>query len=230
MILLSLALLSGLVVFGLIWSSFSFIAAIIPAVIVTLVVYFFAARKIALGAQAEMMAAVSEIQKGRIDRGIALLQDVKKRYGNWQFFTASAIDGQIGSLYFMRQDFGRARPFLQKSFAKHWSARAMLAILAYKNKDYTKMDKVFESATRYSAKQGLLWSLWAYCHWKLGHNSKAIDILATGQKKLGDSDKNLIANLNNLQNNKKMKMTGYGQEWYQFHLEPMPQQVRYVRR
>src|SRR3989338_6128543 len=108
MILLILALLTGLLVFGLVWVTFSLIAAIIPAVIIMLVVYFFSARKIALKAQAAMMEAVSEIQKGRVERGIALLQDVKKHYGRWQFFTASAIDGQIGSLYYMRQDFLRA--------------------------------------------------------------------------------------------------------------------------
>ena len=109
----------------------------------------------------------------------------------------------------------------------------MLAVLACKKKDYAKMDKIFETAARYSPRQGLLWSVWAYCHWKAGHTSKAIDILVSGQKKLGNSDSHLIANLNNLQNNKKMKMNGYGQEWYQFHLEPLPQQqqqVRYVRR
>lgn len=218
---------------GLVWATFSFIAAILPAILVAIVVYFVAARKVALKAQAAMTFAISEIQKGRIDRGIALLEEVKKKYAHWQFFTASAIDGQIGSLYYMRQDFSRAKPYLDKSFSRHWNARAMLAVLSFKKKDYAKMDKIFETATRYSSKQGLLWSLWAYCHWKAGNTSKAIDILVSGQKKLGSSDSHLIANLNNLQNNKKMKMNGYGQEWYQFHLEPLPQQqqqVRYVRR
>lgn len=218
---------------GLVWATFSLIAAILPAILVAIVVYFVAARKVALKAQAAMTFAISEIQKGRIDRGIALLEEVKKKYAHWQFFTASAIDGQIGSLYYMRQDFSRAKPYLDKSFSRHWNARAMLAVLSFKKKDYAKMDKIFETATRYSSKQGLLWSLWAYCHWKAGNTSKAIDILVSGQKKLGSSDSHLIANLNNLQNNKKMKMNGYGQEWYQFHLEPLPQQqqqVRYVRR
>lgn len=233
MILLGLALLAGCVVFALVWSTFSLVAAIIPALIVAVVVYFIMARKVAVKAQTAMMQAVGEIQKGRVDRGIALLEDVKKKYGYWQFFTASAIDGQIGSLHYMRQDFARAKPYLEKSFGKHWNARAMLAILAFKKKDYSKMDKIFEAATRYSPRQGLLWSVWAYCHFKAGNNAKALAVLVNGQKKLGNADPHLIANLNNLQNNKKMKMNGYGQEWYQFHLEPLPQpqqQVRYVRR
>ncbi len=233
MILLGLALLAGCAVLGLVWATFSLVAAIIPALVVAVIVYFVMARRVAVKAQGAMMQAIAEIQKGRIDRGIALLEDVKKQYAHWQFFTASAVDGQIGSLYYMRQEFSKARPYLEKSFGKHWNARAMLAILAFKKKDFAKMDQIFETAARYSSKQGLLWSVWAYCHWKAGNNNKAIDILVNGQKKLGNSDSHLIANLNNLQNNKKMKMNGYGQEWYQFHLEPLPQQqqqVRYVRR
>src|SRR3989338_11438329 len=223
MILLSIALLSGLLVLGVVWVTFSLIAAILPALLIALVVYFVMARRLAMKAQTAMTFAIAEIQKGRIDRGIALLEDVKKQYGYWQFFTASAIDGQIGSLHYMRQEFSKAKPYLEKSFARHWNARAMLAVLAFKKKDYTKMDQIFDTATRYSPKQGLLWSVWAYCHWKVGNVSKAIEILLAGQKKLGSSDGHLIANLNHLQNNKKMKMNGYGQEWYQFHLEPLPQ-------
>ncbi|MBH1988525.1 MAG: hypothetical protein I8H75_00085 [Myxococcaceae bacterium] len=233
MILLALALLSGACTFALAWSLVSLIAAIIPALFVTALVYFLAARKIASSAQAAMMFAVSEIQKGRVDRGIALLEDVKKRFGNWQFFTKSAINGQIGSIYFMRQDFQRAKPFLEKSFAKHWNARAMLAVLYFRKKDFGRMDQIFETAARYSPKQGLLWSTWAYCHWKAGQTPKAIEILASGEKKLGNLDGHLMANLSHLKNNRKMKMNGYGQEWHQFHLEPLPQNqasVRYVRR
>ncbi len=232
MILLSIALISGLLVGALVWAVLSPVASIVPGLLVAVLVYFFSARRIAMKAQAAMMEAVSEIQKGRMDRGIALLLDVKKNYQWWQFFTASSINGQIGSLYFMRQDFQRAKPFLEKSFAKHWNARAMLGILSFKKKDYAKMDQIFETATRYNSKQGLLWSVWAYCHHKNGNDAKAIEILRSGEKKLGDLDRHLIANLSNLQNNKKMKMNGYGQEWLQFHLEPLPQmnQVRYVRR
>ncbi|MBL4819127.1 MAG: hypothetical protein JKY15_07885 [Deltaproteobacteria bacterium] len=231
MILISIALALGLSVFALIGFTLSWIAAIIPAILVAVIAYFILARRIGNQMQEAMMKAVSEIQKGRMERGIAMLQDIKKQYGNWQFFTKSAINGQIGSLYFMKQDFARAKPFLQKSFAKHWNAKAMLGVLSFKKKKYAEMDKIFEQAANYSPKQGLLWSTWGYCHWKAGHNQKAIDVLVRGQKKLGDSDRYLIANLNNLKNNKKMKMNGYGQEWLQFHLEAMPQQqVRYVRR
>jgi len=43
-------------------------------------------------------------------------------------------------------------------------------------------------------------------------------VLAKGIKKTG-GDERLVASLAAVQNNKRMKMDGYGDFWYQFHLE-----------
>lgn len=237
MIILALALLSATLVFVAVAAIFSVIAAIIPAFLMLMVVYFVIARRIAKQMETAMLGAQSEMQKGRIDRGIAMLEDVKRRYGYWQFFTKSSIDGQIGSIYYLKQEFDRAKPYLEKAFVRHWLAKGMLGVLYFKKKEFAQMDKVLDAAVRYSSKQGLLWSLWSYCHWKAGHNDKAIEILLRAQKKLGQADERLTANLENLQNNKKMKMRGYGEQWYQFHLEMSPQlremrtrQTRFVQR
>jgi len=161
------------------------VASVLPGVIVLVVVYFMLARSIGKQMEAKMLFVQSEFQKQRFEHGLKLLQDIKKQYGNWQFFTKSSIDGQIGSVYYMRQDFAKAKPFLENSFSRHWVAKAMLAVLHYRKKEYAQMDKVFEQATGFSGKQGLLWSLWAYCHSRLGHHEKAISILLQGKKKLG---------------------------------------------
>ena len=84
------------------------------------------------------------------------------------------------------------------------------------------MDSTFESASKRAGKQGLLWGLWAYLHWKSGNADKAIEILNRGKKELGDKDEKLNTNLLNLQNGKKMVMKGYGEPWYQFQLEMPP--------
>lgn len=213
------------------------IEAILPAIVVLLGAFFWISKRIAKKMEVIMLEAQREFQKNRIERGIALLEDLKKRFGKWQFFASSALDGQIGSVHYLRQDFDRAKPYLERAFAKHWIAKGMLAIMAFKKRDYAEMDKIFTTATRYSGKQGLLWNLWAYCHWKLGQNDKAIEILNAGHKKLGDTDPNLSANLMSLKNSKKMKMRGYGEQWYQFHLEVPPQvkemqnqRVKFARR
>jgi tetratricopeptide (TPR) repeat protein len=237
MIILFFALLLGVLTFVLVAFIFGVISAILPSIAVVLVVYFMWARQVSKRLEAAMLEAQTEMQKGRVDRGLALLNSAKIRFKYWQFFTESALNGQIGSIYYLRQEFDRARPYLEKSFVRHWIARGMFGILQSRQKEYEKMDQTFESALRYSSRQGLLWSLWAYCHWKAGHQDKAIDILLRGQKKLGDADSRLSANLVNLQNHKKMKMRGYGEQWYQFHLEMSPQmkemrtrQTRFVQR
>jgi tetratricopeptide (TPR) repeat protein len=237
MLTLLVAIALSAATFLAVFFGFGLVGAILPTVVVFLVAFFLISRRIARRMEMAMMQAQGEFQKGRIERGMVMLEDLKKQYGKWQFFATSALDGQIGSIHYMRQDFVRAKPYLERSFAKHWIAKGMLAVMAFKKRDYAQMDKLFESATRYSSKQGLLWSLWAYCHWKLGELDKAIEILNNGQKKLGESDPHLNANLNSLKNSKKMKMRSYGEQWYQFHLEVPPQmkemqgqRVKFARR
>ncbi len=225
---LLIAVASGLLVGGVITTMLGLIGAILPAVVAFGVVYFFVARAVSRRMEQSMRAVQVEFQKQRIDQGLQILQVLKKQYGNWQFFTKSSIDGQIGSIYYMRQDFARAKPFLERGFVRHWVAKVMLAVLYYRKKDYANMDKTFEHVARYNGKQGLLWGVWAYCHWRVGHTDKALQILLRGKKKLGDTDSKLNANLIGLQNEKKMKMKSYGEQWYQFQLE-IPQQMRQMR-
>jgi len=100
------------------------------------------------------------------------------------------------------------------------------------------VDDLLEKTVRFAGKQGLLWSTWAWLHWKNGDAKKALSILSRGKEKLGESDAHLNANLLALQNDKDMKMKGYGQAWYAMHLEEHPaiyeqrraQNVRFARR
>jgi len=226
MLTIIIAVAAALATFALVTVLFSAIAAILPAIAVFGVTYFLIARRLQKGMEALIMRAQGELQKGRFDAAIGIFETIKARYGRWQLFTSSMIDGQIGGIYYVRQDFDKAKPYLERAFVRHWVARAMLAVICFKKRDYKAMDKNFEKAAAYSPKQGLLWSLWAYCHYRLGHVDRAIAILLEGKKKLGDADSKLNANLLSLQNEKKMKMRGYGEQWYQFMLEMPPQMVQ----
>ncbi len=148
----------------------------------------------------------AHLMQGRFEKGIQLLEAGKKKFGKQVLFAEASLNGQIGSIHFLRKEFDKARPFLEQSLKNHWNARAMLGVLLSKKKDYDGMDQTFEAATKRSPKQGLLWSVWAYLHWKAGHADKAIDILGRGKDILGDSDERLVTNLLNLQNRKKMKI------------------------
>ncbi len=113
----------------------------------------------------------------------------------------------------------------------------MLAVLQFQKKDLTGVDATFERAAKLASKAGLMWCTWSWMHQKSGNKDKALQILVRGKEALGDKDPYLSANLLALQNNKKLKMKPYGQQWYSFMLEQPALQkqaargnVRYGRR
>ena len=57
---------------------------------------------------------------------------------------------------------------------------------------------------------------------RAGGTRGTVEILARGKQTLGEADPHLSANLLALQNDKKLKMKGYGDTWYAFHLEQHP--------
>src|SRR5690606_30659605 len=125
----------------------------------------------------------------------------------------------VGAVYFMTKAFDKARPFLEKAFVRQWDAKLMLAVLlsgqvGKAKGDMAAVDALLEKTARYTGKQGLLWSTWAWLWWKAGDSKKAVAILARGKAVLGEADQNLVQNLQALQNDKKMKMKGYGDSWY----------------
>jgi hypothetical protein len=185
--------------------------------------YFFLSKSISKKLERYMYDVQLDLQRRNIDQAIVKLFFLKRQFGKWQFFINSSIDGQIGSIYYIQSNYIKAEPYLKKSFSRHWIAKSMLGILYYRKKEYNNMDKIFESAVRYSSKQGLLWSVWAYCLVKSRKNNQAINVLLRAKNKLGNSDLRITQNLINLQNKKKMKMRSYGEQWYQFQLEVSPQ-------
>ena len=222
MITLFCSLFIGILTFFSTHFLFGIIPSIFPGVILFVVFYFLISKKISSKIELEIQTAYKKIQNRQFKNSINTLIAIKKRYHLWQFFISSSISGQIGTIYYMQQKFSEAEPFLRKSFVKHWTSKVMLGILEFKKKNYSKMDQIFERTVRYSPKEGLLWSTWAFCHYKIKNNNRAIQILVQGKKKLRDKDILLLDNILNLQNKKRMKMKGYGEQWFQFQLEISP--------
>lgn len=205
---------------------FGVIGAILPAIAVLLISFFLLSRRLAKNVEQAMKGLQEDILRGQTDKAINRLKDIKARYGKWQFFLASTIDGQIGTIYYLKNQYQTAKPYLKQSFVRHWAAKAMLALIYYRERKMDKMNETFEYTTRYVKNAGLLWSLWAYCLWRNGELDKAIAVLAKGKNHLGDKDPHLAANLLSLQNSKKMRMKAYGEQWYQFQLELSPAQTQ----
>lgn len=214
------------------------IGGVVPGVIAAVASYLLLGRRVQRQLQDAMGQVQKEIQRRQLDAAVRMLEAVKQKVGFWQFFAKSSIDGQIGALYFLQDKNDEAKPYLENAFIRMWEPQGMLAVIHAKKKDYDAVDRVLERAAKYNPKQGLLWSLWAYIHFKAGHKDKAIAILGRGKDALGEKDPHIVSNLLALQNNKKMKMKGYGEPWYTFKLEQHPMlrqvqrgpQMRFARR
>lgn len=135
------------------------------------------------------------------------------------------MNSQIGMVYYLRRDFTKAYEYLNSGFVRHWVAMAMLAIIFMKRNQPKKMIATFEKAVAANRKEPLLWSLYAYCLEKIGDRGKAVSIMQKGLKK-NSGNELMEANLNALQNGKKMKMQDYGDVWFQFQLEKQGTLIR----
>lgn len=191
--------------------------ASIAALVVFTIVYVLLIRVVMKKVGALMETAQRDIQAGRTEKAVKTLESGFK-YAPWQFFIKGQINAQIGMVLYLKRDFAAAFEYLQKGFVRHWVAMGMLGICYMKRNKTGKMIQTFDKATSVNKKEPLLWNLYAFCLDKIGERDKAIAVMQKALKK-NSGDERLQANLDALQNGKRMKMKGYGDLWYQFHLE-----------
>jgi tetratricopeptide (TPR) repeat protein len=175
-------------------------------------------RQIMLKINAAVEVAQKDLAANRIEKAIRVIEDVQKKYGPWQFYLKQQMNSQIGTIHYLKRDFSKAFEYLNQGFARHWVGMAMLAICYMKRTQNGKMIDTFEKAVTVTRKEPLLWSLYAFCLEKVNERDKAIKVLERGLKKL-KGDERMQENLEALREGKKMKMQGYGDLWFQFHLE-----------
>jgi len=216
--------LIALIVGALVGGGLALATSLHPAIAVTVgavvfaLVYVLLMRQVMNKVNALMETAQKDLMANRPEKAIKVLEAAQKQYGPWQFYVAKQMNSQIGMIYYMRRDFSKAFDYLNQGFVRHWVAMAMLAITYMKRNQPSKMIETFEKTVAGTRKESLLWSLYAYCLERVGEREKAIAVLQKGLKKIA-GDEHLLANLDALQNGRKMKMQVYGDIWYQFHLE-----------
>ncbi|SHI56258.1 hypothetical protein SAMN02745165_00414 [Malonomonas rubra DSM 5091] len=202
--------------------TFKFLTTSMPIVVCVAIVGFFLpfiliVRVVMKKVEATMMGAQQDVMANRTEKAIATLKEGMK-YGAWQFYIKQQIHSQIGSILYMKRDFNEAVPYLEKGFMRNWVSMGMLAITYMKKNKTSKMIETFDKAVSGSAKEPMIYALYAYCLEKIGERQKAIGVLQKGLKKTAN-DERLQENIELLEAGKKMKMKGFGDVWYQFHLE-----------
>jgi tetratricopeptide (TPR) repeat protein len=222
---LFLSLAAGVAAFLAFWLSglVNPIGAALPGVVAAGVTYFLLARRSVRQLEAVMALAQKELAARKLDRAIAIMEGAFP-LGRWQFLVASQLHGQIGSLLYVQKKFDEAEPHLRKSFVKMWSARGMLAANQFRNKQYPAMEETFEAALRANKNESLLYAAYAWCQDKRGERKKAIEVIQRGVQE-NPSDEKLKTLLGRVQNDKRMKLENYGEQWWQFWLENPPQMM-----
>lgn len=214
--------------FALLFSGWGY--GVIPGLIVAVVVFVILGRRVLKDVQARM-GRVQKIltpknptkaTKPRIDDAVAVLQEGIDKWSPWQFFVEGQICGQIGMLYYLDKRFDLAQEPLEKSSPRNWISKAMLGAIYYRRKRPQEMTAAFEDAIKYSPKESLLWNAYAWCLYKRQDRDGAIAVLNRAVEKLGTEERT-ARNLTAVQNSKGMKMKGWNEMWYQFHLEKHPQ-------
>jgi tetratricopeptide (TPR) repeat protein len=204
-------------------TSVGWVGSTLPGVVAAVAAYFVLARRTWKQLEALFEETQRELQAQRLDRGVQVLER-GFALAPWQFLVASQLHSQIGVLLYVKKDFDRALPHLEKSFSRHWIARAMLAVSRWRKRDLDGMRKVFEQTVKTNKKEGLAWAVYAWLLEREDRHEEAVKILGRGVA-ANPSDEKLKASLQSLQNGKKLKLGKlYGEQWFQFHLEQMPPQ------
>ena len=198
--------------FGLTWWG-----ALLVSMLVFAGSFYFISRLVMKKVMAVMDTVTRDLQGQRLEKAVRELQSAF-RYSKWQIYVVGQINSQIGMIYYMKRDFNAAFPYLEKAFFKNWAAMGMLAISYMKRNKNDKMRATFEKAVQGSAKEPLLWNLYAYCLVEINDIAKAMEVLNRGLRKIPGEER-IRTNLDALQNGKKMKMKSFGDMWLQFHLE-----------
>lgn len=163
-------------------------------------------------------------------------------FRNWQLGLGAMLNARIGMMLYTKtvvlaqankknaipETLHQAIPYLEKAqvsgvkaklLAALWPAWAMLAFAQYRlGKDFSEVTAIMDKAIAAAPKHGILWSMYGWLLAKEGRMDEAIAILSRGVDAATD-DAHLKENYKLLQNNKKPRMKGYGEQWYQFGLE-----------
>ncbi len=229
MINLLLSLAAGVVVFLLTFATGRIHPGLcgLFGVVAAGVAYFFLARRTGRQIEALMPQVQKEMMARKPDRALELLQQAFP-LARWQFGVATSLHSNIGILLYVQKKFDEAEPHLIEGSGtvalKMWLAQAMLAAIRYRQKKYDEMEKIFDSAMRGNKNETLLYAVYAWCEPARGEKKKAIEILQKGVDE-NKSDEKLKTLLQRAQNDKRLKLDGWGEQWWQFWLETPPQMM-----
>src|SRR5438477_223481 len=83
--------------------------------------------------------------------------------GRWHPLLPGQIRAQLGIMYYMGGQLDEAEQELSHASRWPWLSRAYLGCVHFKKRDGKKMRAAFATAVKVGAKEGIAWTLYAYC-------------------------------------------------------------------
>jgi tetratricopeptide (TPR) repeat protein len=214
------AILSGVFVgalFRLTHIVHSFAGTILPGVLATIVAAIFLFRRISAMVNPVVEEAQRHLQGGRRELALKSLRD-GLRFGRWHPMLAPQLRTQIGLLLYDQGELDAAITELKRASPRPWESPAFLACAYYKKRDDGNMTTAFEKAVKSGEKDGLCWTVYAWCLAARGKKAEATAVLKRAIAKL-PADERLQGNLELVEAGKKMKVAPYGDRWARFGLD-----------
>lgn len=234
---LLLAGAASLVAFVIGFFAAGWVAGIVPALAAFAGAWFFLARRTGKQVEAAAMAAMAQFQAGNMNGARELLRAALP-LGKWQIFVEPQLHGQLGvidyleacSLVMQRQPtaskpkFADAKAELEQSWSRDWRSRTYLACVYHRENNTDQAVKVFTDAESVGSSEALFWAVWAYVLNEAKRREEALKVLGRALAAL-PKHAGLLAVQEAMTNRKRPDFKVFGEPWYQFFPEHIPQEV-----
>lgn len=248
---LLLALAAAVVAFALGFAVSGWIAGFIPAMIAFVGAYFVLARRSGRQLEAIVSGVQVPMQKGDLEAVRALLKTALP-LGKWQFLVEPQIHAQLGQVDYLdgvkqklmrntvgaTERFASARASLEIAKTLTWQAAAFLSVIHHREGRSEEAIKVLAVvadpkkggsgiaralATVTPKPDPIFWGLYAWLLNEAKKRDEALQVLGTGLE-ANPKQKGLVAMQEALSNRRRPDMSVFGETWYMFFPEQVPQE------
>ena len=218
---LGIAAAIGLAVMFVVGFGFgSWVAAVLPAVLVAGGAIWFLTQRTSRLVEPQLAGVTALLQERKVDEAKAVLERLKREHGNWQILLAGQLDAQVGMIDYVQMKFDDALPRLESGKWRNAMALALIGCIHWRKGDkaaaFAKLDEAIEA----SPKEASLYAVRATLLNEAGRGPDALAGLAKGIEGL-PKDEWLGSLRNQIANKQKIDTKAFPQAWFQFFPEDL---------
>lgn len=227
------------------WAA-GWLAGFVPAILAFAGAWFFLGRRTGKQVEGIFKTAMEQLQAGNMGAAREALRRALP-YGKWQILLEGQIHGQLGAIDYLeacsllmqkqitasKGKFTEAKAELER--AVDWRSRTMLACVYQRENNTDEAVKVLKdvevgrSAARYlpgnsAQTEVLFWAVWAYTLNEAKRRDEALQVVGRGLT-ANPKHAGLLAVQEAMSNRKRPDFKVFGEAWYQFFPEQIPQEV-----